>query len=176
MKPTLSLIAFTAVAAAAFAPPRQQQPPPPPSGGQQPGVVLRIDGSGGLPPKYAVPDFIPLSNDPDTIVAAKQIGQVLWDDLNFEREFYMIARDTYKTIPAAAALDQVPVDRWKELGADALVVGTVRNTGTGVLVQVRIVQVATGASAFAKVTAGRSRASAAITGGFSRIRLPTRFI
>ena len=29
------------------------------------------------------------------------IGQVLWDDLNFEREFYMIPRDTYSSIPAA---------------------------------------------------------------------------
>ena len=31
--------------------------------------------------------------------AAKTIGQVLWDDLNFEREFDMIPRDTYKSIP-----------------------------------------------------------------------------
>ena len=32
----------------------------------------------------------------------KTIGEVLWDDLNFEREFYMIPRDTYKSIPAGA--------------------------------------------------------------------------
>ena len=34
---------------------------------------------------------------------AKTIGQVLWDDLNFEREFYMIPRDTYSSIPAGEA-------------------------------------------------------------------------
>ena len=32
----------------------------------------------------------------------RRSAQVLWDDLNFEREFYMLPRDTYVTIPAAA--------------------------------------------------------------------------
>jgi len=30
----------------------------------------------------AVPDFIPLSNEPETVAASKTIGEVLWDDLN----------------------------------------------------------------------------------------------
>ncbi len=38
---------------------------------------------------------------PETVAAAKTIGQVLWDDLNFEREFYLIPRDTYRSIPPA---------------------------------------------------------------------------
>ena len=29
------------------------------------------------------------------------MGAVLWDDLAFEREFYMVPRDTYQSIPAA---------------------------------------------------------------------------
>ena len=37
----------------------------------------------------------------DAADLAKLMGQVLWDDLNFEREFYMIPRDTYATIPTA---------------------------------------------------------------------------
>ena len=32
--------------------------------------------------------------------AARTIAQVLWDDLTFEREFALIPRDTYATIPA----------------------------------------------------------------------------
>jgi TolB protein len=152
MKPTPHLVVVIVAATAALGLQPQQ---PPPTGQQPRDVTIVIGGSSpGLPPKYAVPDFLPLSNDPDTIQAAKTIGQVLWDDLNFEREFYMIARDTYQTIPVAASLDQVPIDRWKELLTDALVVGTVRNTGTGALVQVRIVQVATGATAFAKEYSG----------------------
>ena len=30
----------------------------------------------------------------------RRSGEVLWDDLNFEREFYLIPRDTYRTHPA----------------------------------------------------------------------------
>ena len=91
--------------------------------------VMKISGAPGLPPKYAVPDFIALTNDAETVAAAKTIGQVLWDDLNFEREFYLIPRDTYRTIPPATSIDQVPLDQWKQLGADGLIIGTVRKTG-----------------------------------------------
>jgi TolB protein len=128
-----------------------QQPPP----AQQPtDVTIRIGGSPGLPPKYAVPDFIALSNDAETLAAARTMGQVLWDDLNYEREFYLIPRDTYRTIPQPASLDQVPLDRWRELGADGVVVGSVRKTGTGIVVQVRLLDVASGKSAFAKEYSG----------------------
>ena len=93
-------------------------------------VTTRISGGDpGLPPKYAVPDFIAPGGDAKMQAVAKQIGEVLWDDLNFEREFYLISRDTYKTIPAAASLDQVPLARWKELGTEGLVVGSVRRGG-----------------------------------------------
>src|SRR5215831_8404730 len=106
----------------------QQQEPP----RQSDQIVVTIKGGGGLPPKYAVPDCIALTNDTETVAAAKTIGQVLWDDLNFEREFYLIPRDTYRTIPPATSIDQVPLDQWKQLGADGLIIGTVRKTGTGV--------------------------------------------
>ena len=49
---------------------------------------------------------------------------MLWDDLNYEREFYMIPRDTYKSIPAAGSIDTVPYDRWREIGADGVIIGT----------------------------------------------------
>jgi TolB protein len=141
---TYATILFAACAGLAlFAqdPPSQQQPP---------GTVVRIEVSGapGLPPKYAVPDFI--GDD----AVGKVLGQVLWDDLNFEREFYLIPRDTYRSIPQPASLDQVSLDRWKELGADGLVVGSVRRSGANLIVQVRLIQVATGQSAFAKEYSG----------------------
>ena len=66
-----------------------------------------------------MPPFIALTNDAETQAAAKIVGEVLWDDLEFEKEFYMIPRDTYRSIPQPASLDQVPLDRWKELDADA---------------------------------------------------------
>ena len=59
------------------------------------------------------------------------MGSVLWDDLAFEREFYMVPRDTYRTIPAARSFAEIPFDRWRELGADGLVIGSVERTAAG---------------------------------------------
>jgi TolB protein len=105
---------------------------------QPPAVSLTITGEPGALPRYAVPDFIALSNDADTLDAAKTIGQVLWDDLSFEREFDMIPRDTYASIPAARSLAAIPFDRWRELGADALLIGTVEKRGDAFRVEVRL--------------------------------------
>src|SRR4026209_2415186 len=91
---------------------------------QQPEIELVIGGATRTPPRYAVPDFVALSPDGGDI--AKTIGQVLWDDLEFEREFYLIPRDTYATIPAARAAEQVPFAAWRELGADAVFFGSVQ--------------------------------------------------
>src|SRR5262249_21242145 len=97
-------------------PPPSQQPAPPP---QQPTEIERtISGEAGAPPRLAVPDFIALSSDAETVAVAKTIGQVLWDDLNFEREFAFIPRDVYTTIPKATSFADVPFDRWRELNAD----------------------------------------------------------
>jgi TolB protein len=132
----------------------QQQPPaeqvPQPSE-----IRVIIDGPPGLPPRIAVPEFIPLTNDAETAAAAKTIGQVLWDDLNFEREFYMVGRDTYKSIPPATSLETIPMDQWKEI-VDGLLIGTVRKTGNGVAVQVRLINVRTGQSSMAREYTGRA--------------------
>jgi TolB protein len=149
-----SFLGAAAAACATLALGAQAPQPPAPVPQQPRDIVVTITGPPGLPPKLAVPEFIPIGNDADTIAAAKTIGEVLWDDLNFEREFYLIARDTYKTIPQPPSLDQVPLDRWKELGADGVIVGTVRKGSPGVIVQVRLLQVATGASVFAKEYSG----------------------
>lgn len=126
-----------------------QDPPAQPP--QQPTeLTVTIRNSSGLPPRYAVPDFIAPGGDAQAQAAAKLMGEVLWDDLNFEREFYLISRDTYKTIPAAASLDQVPLPRWKELGADGLVVGSVRREGGNLVVQVRLLEVNSGRAAFSR--------------------------
>ncbi len=119
-------------------------------------VTTRLTGAPGLPPKLAVPDFIAFSTDPESVAAAKLMGQVLWDDLNFEREFYLISRDTYRSIPPPTSLDQVQLDRWKELGTDGLLVGSVRRDGANVVVQVRLIEMASGKSVFAREYSGRA--------------------
>jgi len=134
----------------------QQTPPatqPPPTQPQEVTTTIRI-GGGGAPPRFAVPDFIALSSDTETIAIGKTVAQVLWDDFTFEREFSMIPRDTYTTIPAATSLTDLPFDRWRELGADGVVIGTVQKTGSGVRVQVRLYEIAMRRSVFGQEYAG----------------------
>jgi TolB protein len=120
---------------------------------QQPSEIeLVISGDPGAPPRYAVPDFVAAT--PDAADAAKTLTQVLWDDLSFEREFYMIPRDTYATIPVARRPEEVPFNAWRELGADAVVFGSVQRTGNNVTVQVRLFNVRTRQSVFAKEYSG----------------------
>jgi len=90
-----------AVLALAAGPRAQQQPPPPPPSQQPTEITTTISGPGGAPPRLAVPDFIALSPDAETAAIARTIGQVLWDDLNYEHEFTFIPRDVYSSIPKA---------------------------------------------------------------------------
>ena len=65
-----------------------QTPPPPPQQTDQ----VKITLTGGVQPKFAIAGFIPLSQDAETVAAAKTIGDVLYDDIDYEREYYMIGR------------------------------------------------------------------------------------
>lgn len=134
-------LAVGCAALAVVVPGAQQQPP---------AVSLTISGEPGALPRYAVPDLIALSGDAETRDAARTIGQVLWNDLDFEREFDMIPRDTYASIPAARSFGDVPFDRWRELGADGLVIGTVQKQGDLLRVEVRLFGVKAMQSAFGK--------------------------
>ena len=128
--------------------PESQQPAAPASQGD---LVLKIAGSPGAPPHYAVPDFNPLTQDKETVEAARLIAQVLWDDLAFEREFDMIPRDTYKTIEQTPTADTIAFDRWRELGADGVVKGSVRRTGNTFQVEMRLFNVQARAVALGRV-------------------------
>ena len=82
---------------------RPQQPRPPAPQPQQPSEIIAdaspaSRGAAAL----AVPDFIALlDRRRDRRRRRRRSAQVLWDDLNFEREFDLIPRDTYTSIPAA---------------------------------------------------------------------------
>jgi len=133
----------------------QQTPPP-----QQPtDISTTISGGGtGLPARFAVPPFISLSADAETKAIANTIGDVLWDDLNFEQEFAFIPRDVYTTVPAATSFETIPFDRWRELNADGVIVGTVQKTGNNFQIQVRLFDVRTQRQVFGKEYSGSSNA------------------
>jgi TolB-like protein len=144
----VAIIAASAVVAA-------QQPPPAAQPPQQPNTVgITISGDAGAQTRLAVPDLLALSSDRETQDAAKVISEVLWNDLNFEREFYMIPRDTYKSIPVAPTIDALPYDRWRELGADGVIIGTVQRVATGIRVELRLYNVRARQSIFGREYTG----------------------
>jgi TolB protein len=122
----------------AQAPAVPQQPPSP---SEEIGIRTTIRGEPGVPPHYAVPDFIALTNDKETADAAKLIAEVLFDDLAFEREFDMIPRDTYRTIEQTPTTETIAFDRWRELGADGVIKGSVKRTGNTFQVEMRLFNV-----------------------------------
>ena len=137
-------IGMAALSARAPAPARQQPP-------QQPTEISTvISGDASAPPRLAVPDFIALSNDAETGRIAKALAEVLFDDLNFEREFALIPRDTYGTVPASRSFADVPFDRWRELNADGVVIGTLQKTPAGIHVEARLFSVKNKQLAFGK--------------------------
>jgi TolB protein len=150
MKRILPVIAASAVLIVTTT---AQQPAP---ATQQPNEITTTISSdqAGSAPRFAVPDFIALSKDAETVDAAQTIGRVLWDDLNFEREFALIPKDVVATIPAATSFADVPFDRWREINADGVVVGTVQKTELGVRVEVRLMNVRNRQPAFSREYSG----------------------
>ena len=136
----LSLALAPAVAGAVlFA--RQSPAPDPPSRARTE-IDLIIGDRIGAQPRLAAPDGLALTDDPETADAAATIARVLFDDLEFEREFRMLPRDTYHTIPRARGLTDLPLDAWQELGAEGVVNCTVSAQADGRLrVQARLFNV-----------------------------------
>src|SRR5216684_2469981 len=157
MKRTPFTIAGAALVIAALGAQQPAAPAPQqPAASQQPSDVTTTISSGGVgtPPRFAVPDFIALSKDAETVDAARTIPRVLLDDLNFEHEFALIPRDVYATIPAATSMYDVPLDRWREVNADGVIIGTVQKVDNGVRVEIRLFNVRTGQSAFGREYSG----------------------
>jgi TolB protein len=147
---------LAALAALGSLPLLGQQPPAgqPPQPPQTPEVQVVITGPSGGPPKLAIAPFVALSTDAETAAAARTITDVLYDDINYEREYYMIGKDAISTVPKFTSIDEVPLDRWKELNADGLIVGSVQKTGSGILVRMRLIQVNSGRQAIGKEYSG----------------------
>jgi TolB protein len=153
----LTFVTAAAFAAAVFlaGTDRPRAAAPVPQGGQQSEIILSLSGEAGARPRYAVPDFIARTNDPETAAAAKLVAAVLWDDLSFEREFYMVPRDTYGTLPPAKSFTEIAFDRWRELGVDGLVTGTVeRASPTTFRVEMRLYDVRSRHTAMAREYSG----------------------
>ena len=126
--------------------PHAQQPPTQPQE-----LTTTITGDNpGQPPRIAIPEFIAVTKDAETVAIAHAITQVLWDDLNYEHEFSFVPRDVYSSIPAATSFETIAFDRWRELNPDGLIVGTVEKTGAGIKVVMRLYKVSTKQMAYGR--------------------------
>lgn len=119
--------------------PSAEQTPPPPQQ-QQSEFNLSLVGS-GKQPKLGLPDFTVEGGDKELTDAAATLVDVLWNDLDFEREYYMIPRKVSAAIPVSADPKALPFDRWKEAGADYVIVGVVRRSGANLDIEFRLVGV-----------------------------------
>lgn len=100
-------------------------------------LALRNPGSH---PRVGLPDFIVSSADADTVAAAKTVAEVLWNDLDFEREYAMISRASSAQIPVTP-VESLPYDRWIEVGADLVLAGSARVSDRTLVIQLRLVSV-----------------------------------
>ncbi|MDA1306598.1 MAG: hypothetical protein O2917_04990 [Acidobacteria bacterium] len=124
---------------------------------QQPEVVINMRGTGGRTPRLGFPEFLVTGGDAEAIAAARTASQVLFDDLEFEREFTLISRSASAQIPVAPA-ESLPYQTWNEIGADFVLVGSASRTDTTLTVDVRIMSVERRISTFGKRYACRMNA------------------
>ncbi len=100
---------------------------------------LTLEGGPGKTPRLAVPDFLVQGADAELAGAAKLLADVLWNDLDFEREFTMIPRKVSANFPPTPA-DALPIERWAEV-TDGVLVGSVSRSGDALIVKVEVVSV-----------------------------------
>lgn len=119
-----------------------QNPQTPPQQSQtEINVLLNNPGSH---PKIGFQPFTP--GAPALAEPGTTIADVLAADLEYEREFYIISRKASASIPVAATPQTLPLAQWADLGADLVLMGSLRDAGGGkVDVQVKLVSVKGGA-------------------------------
>lgn len=92
-------------------------------------------------PRVGVQDFLATPNDPGLAAAATTLADVMWSDLDFEREYYLIARAAAAGASAAVEPAAVPLDRWADLGADYVLQGVVRRKGDEMEIDLSLINV-----------------------------------
>src|SRR5262245_30433952 len=95
INPRVSKIAASLLFGAALAASGPQQ--------QQTEIRTTIGGASGRLPRLAIPLFLMTGTDAELPESAKTLTDVLWRDLEFEREFQMISQASAAQIPSAPA-------------------------------------------------------------------------
>jgi TolB protein len=104
---------------------QQQQTPPAPPPPQQPTALSLTLRNAAYHPRIGLPDFTGAANDAELGQIATTVADVLWADIDFEKEFYMIGRDVSKDVPVTDSVPGLPYQQWQDLGADFVLVGSI---------------------------------------------------
>ncbi len=141
----LAVTPATRPVAAWISEPLDQQPTPQPP--QQPTEFNLTLVGVGHQPKVGLPDFTVEPGDKDLSEAVATLVDVLWADLDFEQEYYLIPRKASASIPVVADPQALPFDRWREIGAEFVIVGNVKNVAGNLDIEFRLVAVGSGSNA-----------------------------
>jgi TolB protein len=117
---------------------------------QQTELNLKLGGSAARLPKLAIPAFLLEAGDSELQQASKTLADVLWKDLEFERGYQMISQTGNAASVPPAPADALAYETWNQIGADEVLVGTLRRTDASLQVDVRVMSVERKVSTFAK--------------------------
>ncbi len=164
---TFSTLLFTCGVALLASPRPHDATQPAPQQDQR--FILDMNGRPRKPPTLAVPAFTVLTADAETQDAARTLTDVLRADLKYEREFDIMPATSFAGIPSAQTVEDLPYDRWNELSADFVALGSVQKTADGksLTVQVRVVSIKERRQAFGEAREGASRSARRIAHSFS---------
>ncbi len=116
---------------------------------QQQELRATIRDKSGRPPRLAIQAFLVSANDSGLQDGGKTIAEVLWKDLEFEREFEMIGQLAAAEIAPAAA-NALNYEHWGQAGADDVLVGSLAKTDATLQLDVRVMSVDRRMSTFAR--------------------------
>jgi TolB protein len=116
---------------------------------QQQELRTSISDKSGRRPRLAIPAFLVAATEAGVQESARTIAEVLWKDLEFEREFQMID-PALAAVIAPAPPDALVYESWIEAGADEVLIGSVQKAGGSLQVDVRVMNVGRRISTFAR--------------------------
>ena len=89
---------------------------------QQPDIRDRIVRQGLQKIRLAIPDFASSDATASNILAAKNLHQVIWDDLEFSGLFQLIEQSYYRYVGETNP-ENINFEDWASIGAEALLIG-----------------------------------------------------
>ena len=130
---------------------------------QKPQTEVNISlNNPGSHPKVGIQTFSVVGTNAALRDIAETLADVIAADLEFENEFYVISRKASAGVPPAATPQSLPVSQWTELGADYVLMGSVRDVSGKLDVEVRLINVrgsAAGRQDFGQVYGGCTAAN-----------------